>query len=172
MVIVVMGVSGSGKTTVGAALAARLGWTFEDADDRHPAANVEKMRHGIPLTDADRVPWLRAVARTVADDVARGLDLVLACSALRAWHREALRASVPDGSALRFVYLRGARAEIERRLRARVGHFMPASLLQSQLEALEEPAPTEALVVDVDAPVPALVDEIMHGLDLPQFERR
>ena len=173
MVIVVMGVSGSGKTTVGEALAARLGWTFEDADDRHPADNVEKMRRGIPLTDADRVPWLHAVARTVADDVVRGLDVVLACSALRTWHRDGLRASVPDGAALRFVYLRGERAEIERRLRARVGHFMPASLLQSQLDALEEPTPTEALVVDAGAPVPALVDTIVRGL-FPQrtSERR
>jgi gluconokinase len=163
MVVVVMGVSGSGKTTVGQALAARLGWPFEDADDLHPAANVEKMRRGIALTDEDREPWVRAVSRAIHDHVARGQDAVLACSALRKRHRDVMRAHV-DAERLRFVYLRGTYEEIDRRLRARVGHFMPESLLKSQLDAMEEPAPGEALVVDIAPPVPAIVEAIVRGL--------
>jgi gluconokinase len=163
MVVVVMGVSGSGKTTVGRALATRLGWRFEDADDMHPAAHVEKMRHGIALTDDDREPWIAGVGRAVRGYVAAGEDAVLACSALRHRHRDAIR----DGDArVRFVYLRGTPDVIDRRLRARVGHFMPESLLPSQLDALEEPDPSEALVVDVAPPVPAIVDAIVHALGL------
>jgi gluconokinase len=164
MVVVVMGVSGSGKTTVGQALAARLGWIFEDADDLHPAANVEKMRHGLALTDDDREPWIRAVARAIRDHVACERNGVLACSALRKGHRDAMRANVAAED-VRFVYLKGTYDEIDRRLRARVGHFMPESLLKSQTDALEEPAASEALVVDVALPVPAIVDAIVRGLD-------
>jgi gluconokinase len=165
MVVVVMGVSGSGKTTVGRALAARLGWPFEDADDLHPAANVEKMRHGIPLTDADREPWIRAVARTIDDRVERGRPLVLACSALRKHHRDAMRAHAAARD-LRFVFLAGSYALLDARLRARTGHFMPEALLRSQFDALETPDPSEALVVDVTPPVPAIVDAIVRGLRL------
>lgn len=165
MVVVVMGVSGSGKTTVGRALADRLGWSFADADDLHPAANVEKMRHGIPLTDADREPWIRAVARTIADRIADGRPLVLACSALRRHHRDAMRAHA-DARDLRFVFLAGSHALIDARLRARTGHFMPEALLRSQFDALETPDASEALVVDVAPPVPAIVDAIVHGLSL------
>src|SRR5215467_11227700 len=148
MVVVVMGVSGSGKTTVGRALAARLGWPFEDADDLHPAANVDKMRRGVPLTDADREPWIRAVSGVIHDHVAHGRDAVIACSALHRLHRDAMRAHVA-AEQVRFVYLDGTYDEIDRRLHARIGHFMPESLLASQLATLEKPNPSEALVVDI-----------------------
>src|SRR5690242_494854 len=163
MVVVVMGVSGSGKTTVGRALATRLGWPFEDADDLHPAANVDKMRRGVPLTDADREPWIRAVSSVIHGHVAHGRDVVLACSALRRRHRDAMRAHVAAGR-VRFVYLDGTYDLIDRRLRARVGHFMPEALLASQLETLEKPDASEALVVDVAPPVPEIVDAIVRGL--------
>jgi gluconokinase len=163
MVVVVMGVSGSGKTTVGEALAARLGWPFADADDLHPAANVDKMRHGIPLTDADREPWIRAVARTIHDHVAHGPPLVLACSALRKRHRDAMRADVAARD-LRFVFLAGSYALIDARMHERTGHFMPEALLRSQFDALEVPDSSEALVVEVTPPVPAIVDAIVRGL--------
>ncbi len=165
LVIVVMGVSGSGKSAVGSALAARLEWTFLDADDLHPAVNVEKMRHGIPLTEEDRKPWMQAVSRAVHDRAASGAS-VLACSALAQWQRDVLRAGMPAGADIRFVYLKGASDEIDRRLRARVGHFMPESLLRSQLQALEEPDATEALAVDVHPPVPAIVETIVRELHL------
>jgi gluconokinase len=168
MIVVVMGVAGSGKTTVGTALATRLGWRFLDADDLHPAANVEKMRHGIPLTDEDRAPWLRAVV----DAIARGGDVVLACSALRRWHRDALREGARAD--LRFVYLAGDVAELDRRLRARTGHYMPASLLRSQLDTLEPPDATEALTVDAEVPVASIIDTIVRELRLgaPSIPRR
>jgi carbohydrate kinase (thermoresistant glucokinase family) len=166
MIIVVIGVSGSGKTVVGSALAARLGWAFEDADDFHPPANVDKMHHGVPLTDEDRTPWIRALCRAVQQWTADGRDVVLACSALRRWYRDALRAAVGNRGSIRFVYLRGGYDEIDRRLRLRVGHFMPESLLKSQFDTLEEPDSSEALVVGIDAPVAGIVDAILAGLHL------
>jgi gluconokinase len=162
MVVVLMGVSGSGKTTVGQALAARLGWRFEDADDLHPLVNVDKMRHGVPLTDEDREPWIRALRDTIRRHLANGDDVVLACSALRRQHRDALRV----GGEVRFVYLEGSYELIDRRLRDRAGHFMPESLLKSQFEALEPPDPGEALVVAIDRPVAAIVDAIVRGLGI------
>ena len=166
MVIVVMGVSGSGKTAVGEALAARLGWAFEDADGFHPPANVDKMHRGVPLTDQDRLPWIRSLCRAVQKWSLDGRDVVLACSALRKWYRDALRAAVRDGRCIRFVYLKGGYEEIDRRLRLRVGHFMPESLLKSQFDTLEEPESSEALVVGIDPPIPAIVDSILAGLHL------
>jgi gluconokinase len=165
MIVVLMGPAGAGKTAVGTALAAALGWPFVDADDLHPAPNVEKMRRGIPLTDEDREPWIRAVARTVEDHVARACGLVLACSALRRRHRDAIRGRRSDGS-VRLVYLKGTYEVIDRRLRARVGHFMPESLLRSQFDALEEPRPSESLVVDLAMPVDAIVESIVRGLGI------
>jgi gluconokinase len=164
MVIVLMGVSGSGKTAVGEALAARLEWSFADADDLHPPANVERMRSGVPLTDADREPWLRSVNLALRGWLAARRDVVLACSALRRSHRATLRTGVPDDGSLRFVYLRAEPEELDRRLRARRGHFMPASMLESQLDTLEEPDPAEALSVDVQRPIPAIVDAIVRDL--------
>jgi gluconokinase len=166
MVIVVMGVSGSGKTAVGSELAARLGWAFEDGDDFHPAANVDKMRRGVPLTDQDRIPWIRSLGRAVQQWITDGRNVVLACSALRRCHRDALRATVRRDGCIRFVYLEGRYEEIDRRLRLRVGHFMPESLLKSQFDTLEAPDSSEALVVGISPPVAAIVDSILQGLHL------
>jgi gluconokinase len=143
MVIVVMGPAGAGKTTVGRALATTLGWTFADADDFHPPANVARMRAGQPLGDAERAPWLAALAAQVARWVQDGHDAVLACSALRRAYRRTL---VPAGgaAAVRLVHLDVPRAELARRLAARPGHFFAPSLLDSQLDALEPPASTGA----------------------------
>jgi gluconokinase len=165
MIVVVIGVSGVGKTTIGVALARRLGWRFLDADEFHPAANVEKMHGGVPLTDDDRRPWLDAIGRELARRAAEGDDVVLACSALRHWHRDALRAGA-RGADVRVVYLRTGYDEIDRRLRARTGHFMPESLLASQLDTLEPPDATEALAVDAAAPPDAVLDAIVRGLAL------
>ena len=166
MVIVVMGVSGSGKTMVGEALARRLNWAFEDADNWHPPSSIGKMRRGEALTDEDRKPWLRALNNAVRSWIADKRDVILACSALREWHRDQLREGVPGRESVRFVYLKGSYEEIDRRLRLRVGHFMPESLLKSQFAALEEPDSSEALVVDVGRPVAPLVDSIVTDLRL------
>lgn len=166
MVIVIMGVSGSGKTMVGEALAKHLNWVFEDADNWHPPSNIEKMRNGEALTDEDRKPWLQALNSAIRNWLTEKRDVVLACSALRGWYREKLREGVPDRESVRFVYLKGTYEEIDRRLRLRVGHFMPESLLKSQFAALEEPDSSEALVVDVSRPVATLVDSIVTGLRL------
>lgn len=149
--IVVAGVSGSGKSTLGAALAARLGIAFVDGDDLHPAANVAKMAAGQPLDDADRAPWLDVVgARLAAGGV------VIACSALRRRYRDRLRAHAPG---LRILLLEVPADELDRRMRERPGHFMPASLLASQLAALEPPAPGEPVVrLDGVEPLDDLVD--------------
>lgn len=137
MVLVVMGVAGSGKTTVGRRLAAELGWEFYDADDFHPPANVEKMKAGLPLDDEDRRPWLAALARLVRGVLARGAGAVLACSALKGRYREQLLID----ERVRLVYLRAGEPLIRARLAAREGHFMKAELLDSQFAALEEPPP-------------------------------
>jgi gluconokinase len=166
MVIVVMGVSGSGKTVIGEALAKRLGWAFEDADGWHPASNIEKMHRGVALTDEDRKPWIQSLSNAIRDWIAEKRDVVLACSALREWYRGALRASAPDQESVRFVYLKGTYEEIDRRLRVRSGHFMPESLLKSQFAILEEPDSLEAFVVDIRHPVATIVNSIVTGLHL------
>jgi carbohydrate kinase (thermoresistant glucokinase family) len=152
-----MGVSGSGKTTVGAALAATLGLRFVDADDLHPEANVEKMAAGVPLTDDDRWPWLDAVGAVLAEG-----DVVAACSALRRAYRDRLRGLAPD---LALVYLHGTRELLAERMGHRPGHFMPASLLDSQLETLEAPADDEHPVrLDIALPVDELVAAAVAGI--------
>lgn len=161
MIVVVMGVSGSGKTTTGRALAAGLGWRFLDADDFHPPENVAKMRGGTALTDADRWPWLDALAAEIGAIDARGQSAVLACSALREAYRERLRRAAP----IRIVHLDGDREVIAARLAARHGHYMPASLLASQLAALEPPA--EAIRIDLAQPPDAQVAAIRRALELP-----
>lgn len=157
--IVVTGVAGSGKTTVSEALAARTGAAVLDADDLHPAPNVAKMAAGTPLTDADREPWIDALAGEIARRAARGERLVLACSALRRAHRSRLRSAADD---VVLVHLDVRVPELRRRLRGRAGHFMPASLLDSQLDALELPDPERTVVVDADGPVESVVDEVLR----------
>jgi len=145
---VVMGVSGSGKSVIGAALAAALGLTFVEGDAYHPPENVDRMSRGIALTDADRAGWLHALAARIGVAATNGEGLVLTCSALRRSYRDILRAESP---ALRFVFLKGSRDLIAERLASRRGHFMPPSLLKSQLATLEEPSPDEnAWVCDID----------------------
>ena len=160
MVILLMGVSGSGKTTLGQWLASQLGWEFADGDDYHPAANVEKMRNGIPLTDADRAPWLETLRALIAGWIAAGKSAVLACSALRQAYRDSLRI----GPEVQVVYLRGTPELLRERLRARVGHFMTEGMLESQLAALEEPE--DAVVVDVDRSPVEIAAEIRARLGL------
>ena len=158
MVIVLMGVTGSGKTTVGRELARELGWRFYDADDFHPAANVEKMSRGIPLDDRDREPWLDALRELVSVCLARGESAVLACSALKERYREYLL--VDDD--VKLVYLKGDEEVIRERLANRQGHFMKASLLDSQFAALEEPE--RALRVDVASTPKEIIKTIRDGL--------
>ncbi len=160
--IVVMGVSGAGKSTVGAMLAERLGWPFEDGDAFHPPANVEKMRAGTPLTDEDRWPWLAAIAARIAAARAGGRGVVIACSALRRAYRDVLRAGHAD---IRFLHLTGDPALIMARQAARQGHYMPASLVASQFATLEPPE-TEADVIDldVDPEPPAIVQKTIAAL--------
>lgn len=163
MIVILMGVSGAGKTTVGELLAARMGWPFYDGDAFHPPANVEKMRRGIPLTDADRWPWLEALrdhVRALADE---GRSAVVACSALKASYRDLLLSA---GDQARIVYLKGTPALIDARLRARSGHFFDPALLASQFEALEEPA--DVIAVDVAPPPERVVAEIVRRLGLEE----
>jgi gluconokinase len=160
MVVIMMGVAGSGKTTVGKLFASQLGWTFADADDYHSAANVEKMWSGIPLTDADRAPWLESLRSSIAGWIAEGTNAVLACSALKNDYRERLRV----GAEVRFVYLKGDRALLDERMHARHGHFMAERMLESQLATLEEPE--DAVVVDVDRSPAEIVAEIRKRMAL------
>src|ERR1700687_3090688 len=160
VVILLMGVSGSGKTTVGQMLASQLGWEFADGDDYHPAANVEKMRNGIPLTDADRAPWLETLRALIAGWIAAKRNAALACSALKRVYRESLRVA-PE---VQVVYLKGTPELLRQRLRARVGHFMTERMLESQLAALEEPE--DAVVVDVDRSPAQIIAKILARLGL------
>ena len=158
-----MGVAGAGKSVIGVTLARAIGVDFVDGDDYHSASNVAKMAAGVPLTDADREGWLRVLGEKLHSAHAAGRGLLLACSALKRAYRDLLRSGA--GAPLQFVYLRGPRDVIAERLARRRGHYMPASLLESQLATLEEPAADEgAWVVDVDdtpeAIVAALVDRI------------
>jgi gluconokinase len=146
MMVIVMGVSGCGKTTVGRLVARELGYEFLDADDFHPAANVAKMAQGVALTDDDRWPWLDAIVASMRERAARRRGAVIACSALKETYRDRLRRGDASGE-LRIVYLKGDTATIAPRLGSRSGHYMPASLLASQFAALEEP--DNAIVVDI-----------------------
>jgi gluconokinase len=164
VVLVVMGVSGAGKTTVGRRIAERLGWPFFEGDDLHPDANVEKMKGGEPLADADRQPWLEEIRDLAARLLAEERSAVIACSALKEAYRDLI--GVKAGSAMRFLYLEGHFAQIEKRLDGRSGHYMPTDLLQSQFDALEEPDPDadDVLAVNVDQPPDAVVDETIQWL--------
>ena len=159
-----MGVSGSGKSTVAAALADRLGWPLAEGDDFHSPENVAKMHAGTPLTDADRLPWLKSIAGWIAGRLDAGEAGVVTCSALKHTYRDLLSGGRPE---VEFVYLKGSPAVMAEHLAGRHGHFMPASLLASQFDALEEPGPDEpVLTVDVDQPVGALVAQIVCQLEL------
>ena len=161
--IVVMGVSGCGKTSVAEGLAAALSAAFIEGDSLHPTINVEKMSKGVPLTDADRWPWLDAVGRAVSDAREEGRGVVVSCSALKKSYRGRLRAAA--GGALTFVFLKGSRDLLLSRMAARQGHFMPVSLLDSQLATLEDPTGEPGVVtVDIDMPVDAIVAAALRGL--------
>ncbi len=156
--VVIMGVSGCGKSSVGEGLSRHLGIPYRDGDDLHPAANVEKMRAGQPLTDADRWPWLDRVAAVLAHDA----PVIVGCSALRRTYRDRLRAGA--AGPVTFVHLTGCRDLIAQRMSARSGHYMPLSLLDSQLAALEPPGPDEALTIDIDQPLAAIIATAAKGL--------
>ena len=153
-----MGVAGSGKTTIGELLAARLRSTFVDGDSFHPPTNVEKMSQGIPLTDADREPWLAAIHARIVDALARGEQLVIACSALKQKYRDTLGQNVE----LTWVYLKGTEQLIFARLKARSHHYMKAGMLASQFADLEEP--TDAIAVDIADPPDAIVQQILSTI--------
>lgn len=161
MVVIVMGVSGVGKTTVGERLAARLGWRFLDADAFHSPGSVAKMAAGIPLTDEDRAPWLARLRELLRGALESGEDLVLACSALKGAYRERLTV---DAARQRWVYLHAPRELLAERLKARRGHYMPPALLDSQLAALE--VPEDALSVDVSADPDTVVATLVRELGL------
>ena len=161
MIIVVMGVAGSGKTTVGTMLADAMKCPFLEGDSLHSPANIDKMSRGIPLTDGDRAPWLVAIHARLVDAFERGQDLVVACSALDQQYRKVLA----EHLSIRWVYLKGSAELIRSRLTHRPHHFMKADMLASQFAALEEPS--DALVVDVSAPPGAIVEQILAQLHIP-----
>jgi gluconokinase len=162
--LVVMGVSGSGKSTIAEQLAARLGWRYVDGDLFHPPANVAKMSAGHPLTDEDRWPWLRAIAAEIDRLVAAGTRAVVACSALKRAYRDILVHGRDD---VRIVFLDGAKDLIAKRLATRKGHFMPPGLLDSQFKTLEPPQPSEQpITVSIDASVDGIVNDIVRQLEL------
>jgi gluconokinase len=160
LIVILMGVSGVGKTTVGELLAAQLRWDFADADDYHSGANVQKMHSGIPLTDADRAPWLATLHEMISTAIQAGRDMVLACSALKRSYRDQLRV----GPEVRFVYLKAAPAVLHERLHARHGHFMSQQMLSSQLATFEEPE--LALVIDATPSPEEIVRKIRASLSL------
>lgn len=160
MIVIVMGVTGAGKTTVGQLLASKLKWEFADADDFHPAANVEKMRRGIALSDNDREPWLERLRTAIAGWIVEGKNVVLACSALKRSYRERLDV----GPEVRFVYLKGSSQLITDRLRARSGHFAGEAILAGQFADLEEPE--SAVTVDIGPAPEQIVIKIRERLGL------
>ena len=165
-----MGVSGCGKTTVAAILASRLGWPFEEGDALHPQANIEKMAAGHPLTDADRWPWLAKVADWIDERLDAGENGLITCSALKRSYRDLINRRV---SGLIFVFLAGSKETIAARLAARHGHFMRASLLESQFADLEEPAADEpAIRVDIGPPAAEIVEQIMEDFGLAERAKR
>ena len=163
MIVIIFGVAGAGKTTVGKLLARELGWRFIEADDFHPSGNIKKIRSGHPLTDKDRWPWLERVRQQIERSLSAGENAVLACSALRRTYRDRLHVS----NEIKFVFLRGDHALVEKQLRSRRGHFMNANLLQSQFDDLEEPQSDEnALTIQLGPTPQEIVEEIKTKLNL------
>jgi gluconokinase len=160
MIVIVMGTTGSGKTTIGSLLAKRMGWEFVDADDYHPATNVEKMSHGIPLTDADRAPWLKTLRDKIVEWIGARRNVVLACSALKQSYRDELQV----GPEVKVVYLKGSIELFSERALARKGHFAKQDLVASQFATLEEPK--DALTVDAAPPPEEIVARVRRGLGL------
>ncbi|MEY4778791.1 MAG: hypothetical protein RLZZ607_104, partial [Pseudomonadota bacterium] len=154
----IMGVSGCGKSSVGAGLAARLGLNYRDGDDLHPPENVAKMRVGMPLTDADRWPWLDRVGQVLLAEA----PVIVGCSALKRAYRDRIRTAA--GGPVTFVHLAGSQEVIAARMALRQGHYMPLSLLESQFAALEPPAAEEAITVSIDQPLEALIADILRQL--------
>ncbi|MEM7716275.1 MAG: gluconokinase [Cyanobacteria bacterium P01_A01_bin.68] len=159
MIILVMGVSGSGKTTIGEKLAESLGYKFADADDFHPQENIEKMRNGIALSDKDRLPWLQKMQDVIKQHLLENTNIVITCSALKASYRQML---LIDHESVKLVYLKGSFELIHKRLKERLNHFMSEKLLKSQFEILEEPL--EAIEVDISQPLEVIVQEILEEL--------
>jgi gluconokinase len=163
VIVIIFGVSGAGKTTVGKLLARQLGWRFIEADDFHPEANVEKMRSGHPLTDEDRWPWLERLQQQIEQLLSARENAVLACSALKRAYRDRLHVN----DEVKFVFLRGNYALVEKQLRSRHGHVMDANLLQSQFDDLEEPQPDEnVLTIELGGTPKEIVEEIEAKLHL------
>ena len=160
MIVIIMGTTGAGKTTIGTMLATQLNWQFADADTFHPPANIEKMSHGIPLTDADRAPWLEAMRKSILEWIAAGKNAVLACSALKRAYRDELRPS-PE---VKIVYLKGDYALFAERIRHRHGHFAGEQILAGQFADLEEP--TDAITIDAAHSPEEIVAEIRKRLAL------
>ncbi|NJK67781.1 MAG: gluconokinase [Microcoleus sp. CSU_2_2] len=161
MIVIVMGVSGSGKTTVGKLLAASLNWDFADADDFHPANNIEKMSLGIPLDEVDRIPWLLKLQSTIADWLQAKKNVVLACSGLKATYRDLL---MRDRTQVKLVYLKGDFELISQRMKQRQNHYMKTDLLSSQFDTLEEPQ--DAIVIDVSEPPEVIVAQIRSHVEI------
>ena len=156
MVLIIMGVAGCGKTTVGRMLSVKLGWKYFEGDEYHPKENVAKMSAGIPLNDDDRKPWLLKLRSIIEDALAQGTNIILTCSALKESYREILK--VNDD--VKFIYLKGSYELIESRMKLRKDHFMKPGMLKSQFDALEEP--TEAIIIDIDQELNKIVDEIIR----------
>lgn len=160
MVYVVMGVSGCGKSTVGAMLASRMNISFIDADDYHPEKNVEKMMRGVALMDEDRIPWLEKLGELIKETLSKGEEMVLACSALKHSYREILAGQ--NSRFVRFIYLKCSFGTVRKRLQARRGHFMPPALLESQFADLQEPR--DAFSVDAELPAERIVDSVVDWI--------
>ncbi|QTO43878.1 gluconokinase [Burkholderia latens] len=165
MILIAMGVSGAGKSRIGEMLAERLSCSYTDGDAFHSAANKEKMHHGIPLTDDDRWPWLRAIRAAIEEKQRAGETAVFTCSSLKRSYRDVLRGTDTD---VRFVYLKGSFDVLRERLKTRTGHFFDPSLLKSQLDTLEEPGPDEAIEVSIELTPEQIVDGVMVKIGLAQ----
>ena len=163
MFVILMGVSGSGKTTVGQALAQELGYPFFDGDDFHPPANIAKMAAGIPLADEDRAGWLAAVATLIRNGLDQNQCGVIACSALKEMYRQVLQSAASEPGQVCFVYLKGDYSTVLARMQSRAGHYMKAGMLQGQFDTLEEPA--GVITVDITQPLEAIVHTIMQRLE-------